>query len=136
MRITYSGFNARGVRCRDSPAELITHVEADIVVTDGDREIYSEPYYTVADLARALVAWLADTDRGDFAFEPEGIEEPGFLRISRSGGAWSIGCDLVAGTWSAPVPWQAVVTVAERFTADVSRDMRSLGLDPTLVGLR
>jgi hypothetical protein len=50
-----------------------------IRVVAGDETVYGEPGFPVVELARSLLIWLGNPDRGDFEFDSMSFEEVGSI---------------------------------------------------------
>jgi hypothetical protein len=118
-----------------TPADLLVNVEADLAITDGDRVVFAEKAFPIAELARGLTRWVAAGGGDGFAFDSMSYEDPGSVRVARRPDGWVFGSDFTPEVWSEPLTWDAVVATVEAFAQDVRADLRALGLDPALVGL-
>ncbi|MBL0888724.1 DUF7878 domain-containing protein [Myceligenerans indicum] len=111
-------FHATGGRI--TRAELLLYVEADLEIRDGDVVLFDEPQFEVAALAHELTAWAGDgSEPGhDFEHSPDGYEESGIVRITRTGQGWAAGsCFTTATTTSRD--WETVKNCIDTFMADV-----------------
>ena len=118
-----------------SRAVLLVDLEADLVVRDGDRVVFEEGLFPVAELAYALTAWLhrPDDERGDFAFDSMSYGEVGIIRIAGSAEGWRVGSVCEPDVWSSPVAWDSLLTALRGFVDAVRRDVTALGVPPGLV---
>ena len=89
MKLTYTALAAPDLRGR-SEAEVFVNVEADLVVSDGGEEIYSEGAFPVVELAAALREWQNRPERTDFEFVSLSLEDRWQVRVVRAGGGWQV----------------------------------------------
>lgn len=115
--------------------DVLVRVDADLEVLDDDRLIYYEPDFPVVELARALVQWIDQTERSDFAFDSMSFEEIGALTIRSVGEGWVFGSVFAEPTVSRAVSWAEVERCSSSFVAQVVSDLVARGIDPALVGL-
>ena len=132
--ITYTDVNARDLRF-PTPADLLVNVEADLAITDGDRIVFAERAFPIAELARGLTRWVATGGGDDFAFDSMSYEDPGSVRVARRPDGWAFGSDFTPEVWSEPLSWDEVLVTVEAFAQEVRTDLRALGLDPAPVDL-
>ncbi|MER5880139.1 hypothetical protein ABT119_29985 [Streptomyces sp. NPDC001910] len=126
----------RGMRPETASSDvLLTDVEADLVIRDGDCVVWSETSFPVAELACALTDWLRqpDDERGDFAFQSMSYAEVGAVRIEESAGGWRVGSVFLPDTWAAPVGWDFLVAAIRQFVSSVRQDVADIGIDPALI---
>ena len=113
-------FHATG--CRITGAELLLYVEADLQLRDNGVVLFEEPRFEVAALAQALTAWVGDGAEPDHDFEhsPDAYEEPGVVRIARSGEGWVAG-SCFAATTTSPHTWETVKDFVGAFVTEIHR---------------
>lgn len=123
----------RGLRPGTAGLEvLLVDIEADMVVKDGNRVVFAEGCFPVAELARELVHWLRRPvgERGDFAFDSLSYPDVGEVRVAASAEGWRVGSVSTPDTWTSPVAWDVLVAEIGRFVAAVREDVTALGVPP------
>ncbi|MFH8405247.1 hypothetical protein ACH4FX_10785 [Streptomyces sp. NPDC018019] len=141
VRFAYQNVGAPDLRRRGLQPEtapvgvLLVDIEADLVIQDGDRVVFAEKLFPVAELARALVSWLyrLDGERDDFAFDSMSYTDPGAVRIVRSAEGWQVGSVFEPDAWTAPVTWDVLVAEVKNFVGAVRRDLAAIGVRPDLI---
>lgn len=129
----------RGLSADSAPlAVLLLDVEADLEPRDGDRTVWSERAFPVAELARALSSWLSLPDRGraDFAFDSMAYDVPGAVRIAPDADGWRVGSVHAPGSWTSPLEWVTLRAGLVEFVETVRTGSAALGVDPDLVAPR
>ncbi|MFE6685631.1 hypothetical protein ACFVFQ_04050 [Streptomyces sp. NPDC057743] len=141
VRFAYQNVGApdlyrRGLQPETAPVGvLLVDIEADLVIRDGDRVVFAEKLFPVAELARALVGWLhrSDGERGDFDFDSMSYAELGAVRIMGSAEGWRVGSVFEPGTWTSPVTWDVLAAEIGQFVAAVRGDVLGIGVGPGLI---
>ncbi|MFI9808673.1 hypothetical protein ACIHEJ_30680 [Streptomyces sp. NPDC052301] len=141
VRFAYRNLGApdldrRGLEPATAPRHvLLVDIEADLVVGDGERVLFAEGLFPVAELACALVGWvgLPDGERGDFAFDSMSYADVGEVRIAGSAEGWRVGSVSQPDDWTSPVAWDVLVAEIERFASAVRGDVAGIGVDPALI---
>ncbi|MFG2823762.1 hypothetical protein ACGFX4_30600 [Kitasatospora sp. NPDC048365] len=126
----------RGLSAGSAPlAVLLLDVEADLELRDGDRTVWSERAFPVAELARTLSSWLSlpDRERADFAFDSMAYDAPGAVRIAPEADGWRVGSVHAPGSWTTPMEWAALRAGLVEFVEAVRTGVAELGVDPDLV---
>jgi hypothetical protein len=121
----------RGLQPETAPVGvLLVDIEADVAVRDGNRVVFAEKQFPVAELACALVSWLRRTDAegGDFEFDSMSYAELGAVRIAASPEGWRVGSVFDPDTSSAPVARDVLVAEIGRFVTAVRKDVAGLGV--------
>lgn len=129
MEMTYDQLNANEIGGA-TQADYLVSLDADFRIRDGAELIYEEPSFPVVELARSLLVWLADPDRGDFEFESMSFEEVGTVAVRNTGEGWVVGSVLTPDSSSSPVEWAEVERCISTFVSRVEADLAALGLDP------
>ncbi|MFE5795055.1 hypothetical protein ACFQ8C_21120 [Streptomyces sp. NPDC056503] len=125
----------RGLAASSAPLEiLLVDIEADLVISDNGRTVWSEEAVQVAELAYDLSRWLhlGDRIRGDFTFESS-YDEPGAVQIVATDEGWRVGSAFAADTQSSPVTWESLVAALVAFIEDVRAGVGTLGGDPDFI---
>jgi hypothetical protein len=141
LELAYRNFGAldlprRGLAPRSAPlAVLLVDIEADLVIADGDRVVWSERLFPVAELAHALALWLLlpGDERESFEFVSMSYEEVGAVRIADSDAGWRVGSVFEADAWTAPVAWPLLVQGLWDFVDRVRRDVAAIGVRPDFI---
>lgn len=116
-------------------ADLALAVDGDFQILLGDRVIFAEPSFPVAELASSLFRWVKG-GRGEFTFESMSYEEEGTVMIRRTDLGWVVGSVFTPDVVSSPVPWSDVEACVLAFVSDLERDLGALGLDSSRLFLR
>jgi hypothetical protein len=133
MELTFCNLTAADLR-GGTLGELLVHIEADFGLRDGDRDMYSERLFPVAELAIELVDWISGSDgRGDFRFRSLSFEEDGAVIIAQTPEGWVGGSVFDSESWSAPVNWQQLRDLIADFVRSVRRGVAGLGIDPSFI---
>ncbi|GHJ97775.1 hypothetical protein SNE510_72940 [Streptomyces sp. NE5-10] len=125
----------RGLTASSAPLEIpLVDIEADLVISDNGRVVWSEEAFAAAELAYGLVRrlHLADRVRGDFTFDSS-YDETGAVRIVATDEGWRVGSAFAADAQSSPVPWKSLVPDLLTFIEDVRVGVGTLGVSPDLV---
>ncbi|MEW2508790.1 hypothetical protein [Streptomyces sp. NPDC046870] len=143
VTVTYENLNTsdmprRGMEPATAPVHvLLVDLEADLVIRDGERTVCAVEDFPVAELARALVAWLergrGRQARDGFRFESMSFEELGTVRIEETTAGWRVGSVFEPDHWTAPVTWEVLVAELTRFTDTVREGVTRLGAGPSLI---
>lgn len=128
MNIDYSQFDVGELR-GETLADYLIHIETYLVIRDGRRAIYEEPYFPVVELARQLAAWLEEPSRGDFVFDSLSFEEPGAVIVSQTPGGWTFGSRLTPEVTSPEYPWSVVESCGREFVHRVRSELLARGFD-------
>ncbi|MGW6559588.1 DUF7878 domain-containing protein [Streptomyces hydrogenans] len=121
----------RGLTASSAPLEiLLVDIEADLMISDNGRIVWSEEAFPVAELAYGLARWLhlADHIREDFTFDSS-YDEPGAVRIVATDEGWRVGSVFAADAQSSPVPWESLVPDLLAFIEDVRAGVGTLGVN-------
>jgi hypothetical protein len=121
----------RGLQPETAPVgDLLVDIEADVAVRDGNRVVFAEKQFPVAELACALASRLRRTDAegGDFEFDSMSYAELGAVRIAASPEGWRVGSAFDPDTSSAPVARDVLVAEIGRFVTAVRKDVAGLGV--------
>jgi hypothetical protein len=110
-------------------ADYLISLDANFRIEDGETVVYEEPSFPVVELARALLTWLNDPERGDFEFSSMSFEEVGSVTVRRTPSGWMFGSVFARGTSSASADWPGV----QRCALDPSFTLR---LQYPLIGAR
>jgi hypothetical protein len=104
---------------RITAAELLVYVEADLQLRDGNKILFEEQCFEVAELTVALTQWVGDGSEPDhdFVHDPSSYEETGVIRIIRTDGGWAAGSCFITGTTAAQ-PWPVVRASIDTFVAE------------------
>ncbi|MFE3587458.1 hypothetical protein ACFXOY_08025 [Streptomyces niveus] len=134
MRICYVAINASDLK-GSTVADYLVSIEASLKVVDGSDVIYQEPYFPVAELARELARWvlLGEKRAPDFVFASLSFEEPGAVRILRSGAGWTVGSMFTPETRSSLISWDELAAHIDDFVTNVRRDVHALGISPGFI---
>ncbi|AHH96628.1 hypothetical protein GCM10010174_39780 [Kutzneria viridogrisea] len=102
--LSFTGLHNGGGHPIANRTDLYYNAEADFALTDGERVLYAESYFTVAELARQLLAW---DGKGEFGYLDDSMIEHGAVRIRRSGQGWRLGSVFAPDSWTREVstPW-------------------------------
>ncbi|WP_174257693.1 hypothetical protein [Phytoactinopolyspora alkaliphila] len=129
MLMTYDHFNTDELR-GTSQADYLISIDADFRIQDGDTLVYKEPSFPIVELARSLLIWMNNPDRGDFAFDSMAFEEVGSVQVRQALAGWTFSSVFAPRSPSAPVEWSEVERCVRDFVAQVERDLAAFGLDP------
>ncbi len=112
--------------------EKLSNIQADLRITVGGREWFSQPMFPIVELAAAVHRWLGRG--GDFVFETMEAEESPFLWVRNEAGgcmvgaAWQVfeekrplSCEQVRSAWA-----QFVDRVVEGVRVRLGVDVRPL----------
>ncbi|MCO5969605.1 DUF7878 domain-containing protein [Actinoallomurus soli] len=116
------------------PAVLLVDIEADLVLIDGDRIVWSEERFPVAELARQLMQWLQTADGSDFEFDSMSYAETGAVCVVRSDGGWRVGSVFEPPKlWTSPLPWEALAAMVRAFVGEVCMSVLAIGIEPGFI---
>ncbi|OEV10576.1 hypothetical protein [Streptomyces nanshensis] len=134
MRWNYMNFSVADLR-GDTLADYLVNVEADFEIVEAGNEVYAEPAFPVAELARELSRWISVSEREptDFCFASLSFEDPGAVRILRGAEGWLVGSALTPGELSSPQQWQELTEGIIEFIGHVRRDLEQVGIDTAFV---
>ncbi|WP_157357415.1 hypothetical protein [Amycolatopsis nigrescens] len=127
LELDFSGLVAVDLRSRNRP-EVLTHVEGDLSVVDGQCELYSEVLFPVLELSIELNTWLAAAGgrRSNFHFKSMSFEELGVVRFVRVEDGWRVGSVLRPEVWSGTFQLKDVEAEVGRFIGEVRRECSAL----------
>ncbi|WP_049797282.1 hypothetical protein [Kribbella flavida] len=116
-------------------ADYLVNIEADFEIIDGRQEVYSEPSFPVAELARELARWAAPggSPPSPFQFSSLSFENPGAVTITPSSSGWVISSAFTPDRQSSPVSWAEVAACIHEFVDSVKVAVAQLGIDPERV---
>ena len=63
MQMTYAQLSTDELH-GTSQADYLVSIEGDLQITDDGDYVYDKPSFPVVELARSLLVWLAEPDRG------------------------------------------------------------------------
>ncbi|MFF7280634.1 hypothetical protein [Streptomyces griseorubiginosus] len=131
MILSYTNFTTQDLR-GDSVEQLFTNIEADLRVVDGDRVIYAEVLFPVAELAAELSRWLgaSPTRSADFELDSMSFAEKGAVRIVRGDEGWRFGSVFSPDVWGRPLDDGELQAEIREFAARVRSDVTAAGIDP------
>lgn len=129
MEITYDRLNTDELR-GTTQADYLVSLDAHLRLIDGDTIVYAEPAFPVVELARSLLIWLGDPDRGNFEFDSMSYEEVGSIALRRVPAGWTAESVFAPGRSTAPVGWAEIELSCGAFVSRVERDLLALGVDP------
>lgn len=129
MELTYDALRTDELR-GTTQADYLVALDAQLRLVDGGAILLEEPGFPVVELARSLLAWLADPEPGDFEFDSMSYEERGAIAISKLPEGWSFCSVLAPGAQTAPADKLHVDDCCRRFIARIEADLDALGLDP------
>jgi hypothetical protein len=129
MQMIYDSLAANELQ-GTTQADYLVSLEGDLQISDDDERIYHEPSFPVVELARNLLRWLDDPDRGDFEFDSMSFEEVGAVIIRGSNEGWLFSSVFSPDTASTPVAWHETERCIRAFIAQVEADLLQLGIDP------
>ncbi len=125
----------RGLTASTAPPEiLLVDIEADLLIGDDGRTVWSEDGFPVAELDCDLSRWLrfADGGRGDFTFDSS-FDEPGAVRIVATDEGWRVGSVYSPDTYSSPATWESLVQDLVEFVEAVRAGVSALGANPDFI---
>lgn len=136
MILSYANFTTQDLR-GDSVEQLFTNIEADLRIFDGERVVYSEVLYPVAELAAELARWIQEsTDRReDFELNSMSFAEKGSVRIVRGADGWRIGSVFSPDAYSRPLSEDELIAEIRGFVVQVRADVTGAGIDPRFLDL-
>ena len=126
----------RGLTANSAPvAVLLVDIEADLVISDNSRTVWSEDRFPVAELACALSLWLRlpDGERGNFTFDSMSYDVPGAVRITTTDEGWGVGSVFATDTQSSPATWESLVPDLVEFIEEVRDGVTALGINPAFI---
>lgn len=102
--------------------DIVANLEADIRLAVDGQTLYEEVSFPVAELAVALVRWLATppVDRSSFEFDSMSAEELGLIWIRRAGDGWRVGSVHQEHSEPRKLTWVAVEALIRDFVAQIS----------------
>ncbi|EHR62593.1 DUF7878 domain-containing protein [Saccharomonospora cyanea] len=137
IRIRYTGLTTADLNPEwTALGELFVHVEADISIWDGERELYSEILFPVLELASRVHDWtrVDSVDREDFELDSLSFEETGVVRIVRFGPGWSLGSVHEPGRWSGRYSLEEVDAAVLPFVRRVRAEAEAkVGIDLSML---
>lgn len=73
--------------------QVFVHIESDFSLRIGERTLYQEIHFNVAEFALSVSQWLKKSKltRRDYIFESMDTDEVGLLWFKRDGSKWQIG---------------------------------------------
>ncbi|WP_237715839.1 hypothetical protein [Arthrobacter sp. M2012083] len=106
-------------------------LDAELTVSEGPALLYRELAFPVVELARSLLLWLNDANRGDFMFDSMSFEEVGAVSLTRGSSGWLVESVFSPDVVSNPLDWAEVESGCKEFISQIEFDLLSLGLDPS-----
>ncbi|MFJ8040073.1 hypothetical protein ACIRBX_06090 [Kitasatospora sp. NPDC096147] len=136
-RLTAPDLARRGLTFATAPVEvLLTDVEARFALADGERVLWEEAAFPVAELADALASWLAGPEPAAFRFD-SCFDRPGALGLTPTAAGWQAHSCYAPELRTAPVSWAALAAEAHRFVGAVRDGLATVGAHlPVAEGLR
>jgi hypothetical protein len=132
MEMIYDRLNSDELR-GTTQADYLIAFDADLRVVAGNETVYDEPSFPVVELARSLLIWLGNPDRGDFEFDSMSFEDVGSIAFRQTPAGWAFGAAFDPGASTAPIDWTEVVSCCRHLISRVEVDLAALGLDPAEV---
>ena len=112
----------------DHRHEKLLNIQADLRITVGGREWFSQPMFPVVELAAAADRWLSRG--GDFVFETMEAEESPFLWVRDEAGGCTVGAAWQVFEERRPLSREQVRNAWARFVDHVVEEVRvRLGVD-------
>ncbi|MET7331414.1 hypothetical protein [Nonomuraea sp. NPDC005650] len=118
MQFVFSNVSADDLHSRHS-AEILAHVEADFSITDGERLIFTEHLFPVAELAVELLNWRSGPEGVPFEMQSGGFSDDGAVRIHRRQEGWCVGSVFHPDVWTTALPLTIIDQRIRTFVADV-----------------
>lgn len=130
MRLSYANLDSDNIR-GTSQADYLVGLDAELTVSEGPALLYRELAFPVVELARSLLLWLNDANRGDFMFDSMSFEEVGAVSLTRGSSGWLVESVFSPDVVSNPLDWAEVESGCKEFISQIEFDLLSLGLDPS-----
>ena len=128
MRFEYANIDFDDLR-GDLIADYLIAIDADFRISDGGKDVFTDPYFPVVELARSLVDWIRGPSSDDFLFSSLSSETTGLITISREGGGWVVFSALTPDVRSSPVPIAEIDGCVREFIHAVRDDLVRRGFD-------
>ena len=132
MELSYDRLNTADRR-GSSRSDYLIAFDADLRVAVGGETVYEDQDFPVVELARSLLMWIDDADRGDFEFDSMSFEEVGSIAFRQSSDGWRFHSVFRPGVATAHVDWDEVEAGCRGLITRVTADLAGLGLDPVEV---
>lgn len=129
MEMSYDRLKTDELR-GSTQADYLIAIDADFRVLAGGEIVFSEPSFPVVELARSLLIWLGNSDRGDFEFDSMSFEEVGSIAFRLAPAGWTFGSVFRPSASTVPLSWAEIDSCCRRFIARVKVDLVALSLDP------